>query len=80
MINGYARNYLYNESFELFNQMCRSEDSPDDFTVSTLSKVCGEIGDLNVGKAIHGMCIRTGFASHLLFRVFFLCVGEMLRN
>ncbi|CAL5416567.1 unnamed protein product [Camellia sinensis] len=63
MINGYARNYLYNESFELFNRMCRSEDSPDDFTVSTLSKVCGEIGNLYAGKAIHGVCIRTGFVS-----------------
>ncbi|XP_057489649.1 pentatricopeptide repeat-containing protein At3g12770-like [Actinidia eriantha] len=63
MINGYAKNYMYNESFDLLNQMCRSEDSPDDFTLSTLSKVSGEIGELYLGKAIHGTCIRIGFVS-----------------
>ncbi|XP_059653102.1 pentatricopeptide repeat-containing protein At1g28690, mitochondrial-like [Cornus florida] len=63
LINGYAKNCLYNESFDLFNQMCRSEDLPDDFTLSTLSKVSGEIGDLRVGKAIHNKCIRIGVVS-----------------
>uniref|UniRef100_A0A5B7BDN2 Pentatricopeptide repeat-containing protein n=1 Tax=Davidia involucrata TaxID=16924 RepID=A0A5B7BDN2_DAVIN len=63
LINGYAKNCLYNESFDLFKQMCRSTVSPDDFTFSTLSKVAGDMGDLVAGKLIHGKCIRIGFYS-----------------
>ncbi|XAR62709.1 hypothetical protein NMG60_11017566 [Bertholletia excelsa] len=66
MVNGYAKTYLHGESFALFNQMCRSEDSPDNFTLSTLSKVSGEVGDLNAGEAVHGKCIRTGYVSDVI--------------
>ncbi|KAL6971186.1 hypothetical protein U1Q18_030866 [Sarracenia purpurea var. burkii] len=43
--------------------MCRSDEPPDDFTLSSLSKVSGDVGDLRAGEAIHGKCVRTGFAS-----------------
>lgn len=67
MINGYAKNHLYNESFHLFSQMCLCEDSsPDDFTLSTLSKACGDVGDLCAGEAMHGKCIRIGYLSDIV--------------
>ncbi|KAG6766280.1 hypothetical protein POTOM_030353 [Populus tomentosa] len=33
----------------------------DDYTLATISKVCGEIGDLNSGKLIHGKIFKIGF-------------------
>ncbi|KAI8537768.1 hypothetical protein RHMOL_Rhmol09G0050100 [Rhododendron molle] len=67
MVNGYAKNYLFDESFDLFSQMCLSEDfSPDGFTLSTLSKACGDVGDLRAGAAIHGKCIRIGFLTDIV--------------
>ncbi|CBI23741.3 unnamed protein product, partial [Vitis vinifera] len=63
LINGYAKNRLYNEAFQLFNQMCSSDVLPDDFTLSTLSKVSSELGALFSGKSIHGKSIRIGFVS-----------------
>ncbi|KAE9450611.1 hypothetical protein C3L33_17491, partial [Rhododendron williamsianum] len=67
MVNGYAKNYLFDESFDLFSQMCLSEDFlPDGFTLSTLSKACGDIGDLRAGEAIHGKCIRIGFLTDIV--------------
>lgn len=61
LINGFVKNRLYNDAFHLFNQMCSSEALPDDFTLSTLSKVSGELRALLPGKSIHGKSIRTGF-------------------
>ncbi|RVX07493.1 putative pentatricopeptide repeat-containing protein [Vitis vinifera] len=43
--------------------MCSSDVLPDDFTLSTLSKVSSELGALFSGKSIHGKSIRTGFVS-----------------
>jgi pentatricopeptide repeat protein len=33
----------------------------DDYTLATMSKVFGEIGDLNSGKLIHGKIFKFGF-------------------
>ncbi|KAJ4722822.1 Pentatricopeptide repeat-containing protein [Melia azedarach] len=66
LISGYVKNHAYNEAFELFNVMCCSDLSPDDFTLATIAKVCGEIKDLNVGKLIHGKSIKTGFVEDIV--------------
>ncbi|KAA8527832.1 hypothetical protein F0562_035299 [Nyssa sinensis] len=66
LINGHAKNCLYNESLELFKKMCRSTVSPDNFTFSTLSKVSGDMGDLPTGNLIHGKCIRFGYFSDIV--------------
>ncbi|GLT42071.1 hypothetical protein SLA2020_160930 [Shorea laevis] len=60
LINGYAKNGANYEAFDLFNRMCRSNVLPDDFTLATVSKVAGEIGDLNAGKLVHGKSIQSG--------------------
>ena len=63
LINGFVKNGLYSEAFHLFNQLCSSDVLPDDFTLSTLSKVSGELRTVFPGKSIHGKSIRTGFVS-----------------
>ncbi|GKA87410.1 pentatricopeptide repeat-containing protein [Tanacetum coccineum] len=35
----------------------------DEYTFSTLAKVCGVVGDLGVGKWVHGKCIKYGLVS-----------------
>ncbi|KAK2972482.1 hypothetical protein RJ640_013395 [Escallonia rubra] len=61
LINGFAKNQLYAESFLLFKEMCGSEVSPDEFTLSTLAKVSGHNASVLIGKMVHGTCVRTGF-------------------
>ncbi|KAK9068734.1 hypothetical protein SSX86_012849 [Deinandra increscens subsp. villosa] len=64
LINGYVKNNLPHECFDIFNTMCQSVDSfPDEFTFSTLAKLSGEIGDLLAGKWVHGKCVKLGFVT-----------------
>ncbi|KAJ4840018.1 hypothetical protein Tsubulata_034011 [Turnera subulata] len=62
LINGYVKNRSFSEAFALFAQMCRGGGvvSPDDYTLATVSKVCGEIRGRNAGKLIHGRSLKTG--------------------
>lgn len=66
LINGYVKNHGHNEALELFNNMCYSNLSPDDFTLATIAKLCGEIKDLNVGMLIHGLSIKIGFVVDII--------------
>ncbi|XP_025012930.2 pentatricopeptide repeat-containing protein At3g12770 [Ricinus communis] len=61
LISGYVKNQENTESFSLFCQMCSFGVLPDDYTLATLSKVCGEIGHLIAGKIIHGLSLKIGF-------------------
>ncbi|KDP33346.1 hypothetical protein JCGZ_12895 [Jatropha curcas] len=63
LINGYVKNHMYNKSFHLFCQMLYCGVLADDYTFSTLSKICSKVGDLSTGKLIHGKSITTGFVS-----------------
>uniref|UniRef100_A0A7N0U649 Pentatricopeptide repeat-containing protein n=1 Tax=Kalanchoe fedtschenkoi TaxID=63787 RepID=A0A7N0U649_KALFE len=62
LINGYMRNGEHEYAFQLFSEMCEGFVCPDDFTFSTLCKISGEVGDIGVGKYVHGKCFRTGIA------------------
>ncbi|TXG72454.1 hypothetical protein EZV62_001033 [Acer yangbiense] len=61
LISGYVKNHAYYEAFNLFNDMCYSNVSPDDFTLATIAKMCGDVKDLKVGSLIHGKSIKIGF-------------------
>ncbi|KAL5981450.1 hypothetical protein ACLOJK_015511 [Asimina triloba] len=41
--------------------MCVALARPDNYTLATLSKICGELGVLGTGKMIHCRIVRTGF-------------------
>ncbi|XP_060179226.1 pentatricopeptide repeat-containing protein At1g06140, mitochondrial-like [Lycium barbarum] len=60
LINGYAKNKLFGQSIKLFNQMCKSEVTPDEFTFSGIVKILSELGDVVSGKIVHGRCMRNG--------------------
>ncbi|GAV87432.1 PPR_2 domain-containing protein [Cephalotus follicularis] len=66
VINGYVKNCQYNAAFGLFKRMCYSNISTDDYTLATMSKVTGELGELNAGKSIHGRSMRIGSASDVV--------------
>jgi len=61
LINVYVKNRVYNEAFDTFQEMCCSDEMPDDYTLATLAKASGEIGDSVAGKWIHGKSLRIGF-------------------
>ncbi|TMW91101.1 hypothetical protein EJD97_014789 [Solanum chilense] len=60
LINGYAKSKLFGESIKLFNQMCKSEVTPDEFTFSGIVKILGELKDVVSGEVVHGRCVRNG--------------------
>lgn len=66
LINEYVRNGQYCEAFELFKEMCYGDVVPDDYTLATMAKVSGQMGDLVAGKLVHGRIIRVGFVSDIV--------------
>ena len=66
LINGYVKNGKYSEAFELFTEMCHGNVFPDDYTLATMAKVSGEMGDLFAGNLVHGKSIRVGFVSEIV--------------
>ncbi|KAL5542448.1 hypothetical protein UlMin_010158 [Ulmus minor] len=61
LVNGYVKNGSYREAFGLFVELCNENFLPDDYTLASLAKVSGEMGDLVAGKLVHGKSIRVGF-------------------
>ncbi|CAL5208315.1 unnamed protein product [Lathyrus oleraceus] len=66
IINGHVKNHQFDQAIVLFRQMGLSSLLPDDYTLSTISKVSGEVKDLVLGKLIHGKSMRIGFVSDIV--------------
>lgn len=66
IINGHVKNHQFDQAIMLFRQMGLSSLLPDDYTLSTISKVSGEVKDLVLGKLIHGKSMRIGFVSDIV--------------
>ncbi|XP_072965470.1 putative pentatricopeptide repeat-containing protein At3g15130 [Typha angustifolia] len=49
------------ESLRLFHKMANEGVRPNEFTLSTNLKACGQLGDAVHGIQIHGFCVKTGF-------------------
>lgn len=58
MINGYTKNKFFKQSFKLFNQICKSKVTLNEFTLSSIVKILGELGEIVSGKIVHGSCVR----------------------
>ena len=66
LITAYARNGNWAEAFNLFLSMKSAEDLfPNRITFLGLLLACGQIGNLDLGKSIHGHLICTGLISDL---------------
>ncbi|GMH29333.1 hypothetical protein Nepgr_031176 [Nepenthes gracilis] len=64
MIHGYAKNGLYNQSFELFSSMRQLGLSPNSFTiVGTLVSVAG-LRELQLAQSIHVLVVKYGLQSN----------------
>ncbi|XP_022143534.1 pentatricopeptide repeat-containing protein At3g12770-like [Momordica charantia] len=61
LINAFVKNYVFHGAFDRFKEMQQCDIIPDHFTLSTLAKASTEIGNVAVGKLIHGKSIRLGF-------------------
>ncbi|XP_038722859.1 pentatricopeptide repeat-containing protein At5g44230 [Tripterygium wilfordii] len=60
LIRGYALQGPFSESVLLYNSMRREGIGPVSFTFSALFKLCGAVGDVNLGKQIHAQTILIG--------------------
>ncbi|CAI0438210.1 unnamed protein product [Linum tenue] len=63
MIYGYAQLGEDNEALKLFKQALYAGMDVNDFTFSSVIRVCGDCTLLELGKQIHGMCFKTSFNS-----------------
>ncbi|KAH9678887.1 hypothetical protein WN943_027550 [Citrus x changshan-huyou] len=63
MIYGYAQSGETGEALSLFKQALYENLDVNDFTFSSVLNVCGNTTVLELGKQIHGLCVKTSFDS-----------------
>ncbi|KAI3465709.1 hypothetical protein Pfo_022372 [Paulownia fortunei] len=61
MISGYIRIGRPRNAIELYLEMLDSGIEPNAFTLSAVIKACSEVGELKLGKCLHGVVVRCGF-------------------
>ncbi|XP_027367842.1 putative pentatricopeptide repeat-containing protein At3g01580 [Abrus precatorius] len=65
MICGTAWNGEWFEALSLFTKMRSQGLKPDSVIVSSMLPVCGRLENVNLGMALHGCAVRSGFDSDL---------------
>lgn len=66
LISGYTKVGSFDKVISLFNEARVAGLKPDKFTYVGALSVCGQSGDIEVGKLIHGLSIVGGLASQIL--------------
>ncbi|KAL8546907.1 hypothetical protein ACS0TY_006573 [Phlomoides rotata] len=61
LIAACSGNSDYNESFELFDHMRKSQVYPDKYTFVSLFNVCTKLCNLALGRSLHGLIVKTNF-------------------
>ncbi|KAL5744033.1 hypothetical protein ACOSQ2_027149 [Xanthoceras sorbifolium] len=61
MIYGYTQSGEDEEALRLFKQALCADLKVNDFTFSSVLRVCGTSTLLELGKQIHGLCVKTNF-------------------
>nr|XP_043607330.1 pentatricopeptide repeat-containing protein At1g11290, chloroplastic [Erigeron canadensis] len=64
IVAGYAQNGFAGRAMELVMEMGCEGLRPDQVTVISVLPAVGNVGDLRIGKAIHGYVFRSGFEHH----------------
>ncbi|XP_047332349.1 pentatricopeptide repeat-containing protein At5g15300-like [Impatiens glandulifera] len=59
MISGYVLNGLHKQALEIFDEMIRVGERPDEVTMISLLAACSELGALDVGEKIHRFLSET---------------------
>ncbi|XP_023545881.1 putative pentatricopeptide repeat-containing protein At3g23330 [Cucurbita pepo subsp. pepo] len=60
LISGFARVNCSEMALQLFREMLVEGVCPNPFTLSTVLKLCSRVGDVKMGKGIHGWILRSG--------------------
>ncbi|KAG6660487.1 pentatricopeptide repeat-containing protein At3g22150, chloroplastic-like [Carya illinoinensis] len=58
MIAGYTQNGLIEEAFVVFRQMLEQDIIPNAVTMASVLPACNPMGRIDLGKQLHGFCIR----------------------
>ena len=66
IIGGYVQAGCFDVAFELFFEMQSSRTKPSPITMTSLIQACGGIGDLKLGKCLHGCVLGLGMGNDIL--------------
>ncbi|CAJ1947380.1 unnamed protein product [Sphenostylis stenocarpa] len=66
MISGYMQNGQENNAIIMYIQMLRSGYFPDQLTFGSIIKACCIVGDIHLGRQLHGHVIKSGYDHHLI--------------
>ncbi|KAL6133897.1 hypothetical protein ACLB2K_066130 [Fragaria x ananassa] len=65
MISAYSKRGYTAEATDLFLQMLRSEEEPNEFTFATILTSCTGSWGFDLGRQIHFLIIKTKYGSHI---------------
>ncbi|KAK9104198.1 hypothetical protein Scep_021042 [Stephania cephalantha] len=67
VISAYTKNQLYNETLHVFERLKTFPYlKPDEYTYPSVLKACGGLGNVNEGKKIHALVVKSGFQSDVV--------------
>ncbi|XP_020213386.2 pentatricopeptide repeat-containing protein At3g53360, mitochondrial [Cajanus cajan] len=66
MISGYSQNGQENDAIIMYIQMLQSGYFPDQLTFGSIIKACCNVGDIELGRQLHGHVIKSGYDHHLI--------------
>ena len=66
MISRYMQNDQENDAIIMYIEMLRSGYLPDQFTFGSIIKACCIVGDIDLGRQLHGHVIKSGYDRHLI--------------
>ncbi|KAK9113368.1 hypothetical protein Syun_020165 [Stephania yunnanensis] len=59
MVACYAENEFFEEALECYSWMRKVGFKPNNYTFASSLKACGGLGDVNLGRSIHGCILKT---------------------
>ncbi|KAL5818754.1 hypothetical protein ACOSQ3_022665 [Xanthoceras sorbifolium] len=66
LISSYVSNSLYSDALHVFDIFVKMGFRPDHYTLPPMMKTCAGIGDVYMGKVLHGWVIRLGFEEYMV--------------
>ncbi|PPD83838.1 hypothetical protein GOBAR_DD19224 [Gossypium barbadense] len=66
MVNGYAQVGQFDEALGVFKKMCLGGVEMSSFTVTGVLSVFAMTGDMDNGRAIHGVVVKMGYGSSIV--------------
>ncbi|KAL2345031.1 hypothetical protein Fmac_006316 [Flemingia macrophylla] len=66
MISGYSQNGQENDAIIMYIQMLLSGYFPDQLTFGSIIKACCNVGDIDLGRKLHGHVIKLGYDHDLI--------------